>query len=311
MTKTLTILLLYYSSVTYSQQIGIDSNRINYINIPKTRVYLRPTEGFQLSRKIQGLEKDNNAEVQIFELVGNNYFIGINPISNEFNAKSNGKIIEQFDTIVNSYPAKFFLIIENGNRSSSILVFGDSTFTTFLNGTCPIYDLNTIVNIKKMFLTAKYDKNLSLDLKENIPFTIENNKSKYIHSENHSGGFIYTINQNTNFIDSTYKSSISVIPLSFIDNSASLDTIAKEFINMINKYTMNINNINVTDTKFFNGYKCYEAIIYGDIAGISTTMYFLLLQHKNNRVVIEGITQLDYEDTFKEFKLFSESIKLK
>ena len=81
MTKTLTILLLYYSSVTYSQQIGIDSNRINYINIPKTRVYLRPTEGFQLSRKIQGLEKDNNAEVQIFELVGNNYFIGINVFS--------------------------------------------------------------------------------------------------------------------------------------------------------------------------------------------------------------------------------------
>lgn len=309
-------LILLFSATAFGQgapakiNAHIQSTKTSkHINIPGTRVYIIPPPDFTVAEAFVGLTKNGQSVFNIYDLPGGSFYTNAATFSRE---KFEGQGIHVFsyeELKVNSYPAKF--IVMQGRQSTKTfgLVFGDATFSTMIIAAYPESDDATGKQIIASLNSIYYDKSRKVDPFETARFSLDDKNSKFKFLQFSANVYTYTVGG----VDVTVGSNepFAVVTQMPADPGTDPSEIAK--LMMSNLQNKGFTNAEITNasTNQINGYKAYEAAVYGQMSGKKAVIYECVVTDGNKAIAIQGIATSDFENNVQEFKKLAHTIRFK
>ena len=163
------------------------------INIPGTRVFIVPPEGFRLSTTLPAIEKGNSGLVQTMDLVGGSFYTNAATFSKEKFEQRGIKVFEYKELKLNGFPAKFAFIQGDPQTKVYNLVFGDSTFSTMVMGVFATNDTKTGEQVRQAILSIYYDKAKQVDPFATALFKLDDRRSTFKFAKFAASMYMYYI----------------------------------------------------------------------------------------------------------------------
>ncbi|WP_299766218.1 hypothetical protein [uncultured Dokdonia sp.] len=314
MTIRLLILFLIASIQTQAQSTentaDITSEKTEkHINIPGTRLFIIPPNGFKLSNSIIGLEKGDNTFIQIYDLIGGDFYSNAKTFNKE-NFESKGvKVYEYKEFKLNEYPSKYALLQGDPTMKAINLVFGDTTFSTMVMALYAPFDNDIEKEIKKSIQSIYYDKEFKIDPLASAKFTLDDNASIFKYAKSTSGLVLYSI-------DGIDKDSYENEPMIMVttlpaDPSLTLKNVSLLMQNGLKDSGMNIDELKNESTTELNGLPAYQVEVYGTTKGEESILYQLIVADKEKIVCFQAIVKSEFDKNLLEVKKLAKTLKLK
>jgi hypothetical protein len=288
----------------------IDNSRTNkHVNIPGTRLYIFPPADFSVAKTFVGLQKGETSSVNIFDLVGGNFNTNAAKFSRDGFEREGIKVFDYQEISVSGFSAKF--VSMQGDMASRTygLVFGDTTFSTMIMAVYPASDEATGADIVESLNTIWYDKEKKIDPFETANFTLDENASKFKFFQFNAGFHVYKIDGVEHKED---KDEPMLMVMQFPrDQASNLESIAETMIGKMGQYGLSNPRIEISPIQKLNGYDAYEAVVYGEIEGNKSLIYYCIVARDDIAIVLQGIAKKDMDTNLQEFKKLANTIKLK
>ena len=280
-----------------------------HINIPGTRLYIVPPPNFTVAKTFVGLEKGGTAGMNIYDLVGGNFYTNAATFSRESFEKQGIKVFEYKELKVNGYPAKYIQVQGDPAAKSIAIVFGDTTFSAMIMAPYPATDETTGKQIINSLNTIYYDKSKKINPFETATFSLDDRVSIFKFRQYAAGLYIYSIGGQDNSNDK--EAPMILVTQLPRDNSMTAKSIADMMIGKAQQYGLTNPNIKNQKTEKINGYETYQAEIYGQMQGFNSLMYICSLWDADKAIVLQGIAKKDIENNLEEFKKLAATITIK
>jgi hypothetical protein len=95
------------------------------------------------------------------------------------------------------------------------------------------------------------------------------------------------------------------------DQASNLESIAETMIGKMGQYGLSNPRIEISPIENLNGYDAYEAVVYGEIEGNKSLIYYCIVAREDIAIVLQGIAKKDMDTNLQEFKKLANTIKLK
>lgn len=280
-----------------------------HINIPGTRLYMIPPPGFNVSSAFIGLQKGENAIINIYDLVGGNINTNAATFSQAEFERQGAKVFEFKEISVNNFPAKYIQMQGNPVAKGQSLVFGDTTFTTMIMTSYPANDEKTGNDIIQSLNTIYYDKNKKIDPFEAANFSIDDNASKFKFSQYAANVYVYT----TGGVNSEEDKEAPVVLISQYPKEETMTgkSLTDMMINQIQQKGIAIHGRKNTFTGKINGYDAYQTELYGQMQGDYSLLYYCVLIKGDKVITIQGSSKNNMAANLEEFKKMARAVKIK
>lgn len=244
------------------------------------------------------------------DLVGGNFESNTLTFTRETYEKKGITVLDFQEVTIAGFKAKFSHIKGADGTESIQLVFGDETFSAAVFAIYHYSLHNELFSeIKKSFLSIKYDKSLIVDPFAAGDFIVEKNNSKFKFAKASANMFIFSENGN---VKDAYENEPMVMITSMpfdktMTKEEALDTLLKGLLNQgfIKKETKNLSK------KSINGYDAIEVEFYFEHKSENKLVLMTVLIGKNKSIVFYGMTDSNFEENIPEFKKLSHAIKIK
>ncbi|MFI5141407.1 MAG: hypothetical protein ACHQII_03525 [Bacteroidia bacterium] len=276
-----------------------------HINIPGTRLFIIPPKDFTIATSFIGLKKHDNSEIQIYDLVGGNYYTNAATFSKEKFEQKGAKVFEYKENKFNGFPAKYIFMQGDPNAKAISLVFGDTTFSTMIMAIYPSIDDKVGEEIQKAIQTIYYDKSLKIDPFATASFTLDENKSIFKFSKAASGMFMYT----KDGVDKVEPLIVlTTIPK---DQAMTAKSISEMMVSKIEQYGLTDKQFKNISTANVNGQPAYEVEVYGKMQDKSCVLYQLVVTGQDKAITIQALVKSDFDNNLREIRNLAQTIKLK
>lgn len=302
--KLKSILFLLLSISLFAQ------NNNNYINIKGTRIYIIPPKDFKESKKMVGLEKNDNCIIQIMDLVGGNFESNTATYKkSEFEKK--GLTVLDFEELkIDGYSALFSNVKGNDANEMVNVIFGDNTFSVMIIAIYPSSSRNELFpEIKKSFLKIKYNKSLVVDPFAASTFIVEKNDSKFKFAKASANMFLFPENGT---VKDSYENEPMVMITSFaIDKTFTKELVMQSCINgIIQQGDIKKETKNVSE-KSINGYDTLQAEHYFERKSKTKLTYITILIKNDIAIAFYGMAETKFDENLLEFKKIANKIRIK
>jgi hypothetical protein len=307
MTKFLTIVFSCLTLISYAQPSGggfpneiKTTKSATQLNIPGTRVYIVPPDGFTISTTLPAIEKGNSALVQAMDLVGGSFYTNAATFSKEKFERNGITVFEYKELKVNGFPAKMAFIQGNPQTKVYNLVFGDSTFSTMIIGAFGTDDVKTGEQVKQAMLSIYYDKNAKVDPFAKAPFRLDDSKSIFKFANYAASVFMYSIG---GIKKDSYENEPYFMVVATTAVGATLKSIADNMTSIVVGPTIK----NVSEDKT-NGFPSLKREVYGKLNGKPAVLFQHLVLIGESVIVMQGVADDDFEKYIGEFNKLSISV---
>lgn len=280
-----------------------------YVNIPGTRLYIMPPDGFKVAANFLGLQKDENSEIQIMDLGTSDFSCSTPAFKRSVFEVHGDKILEFKECKLNGFSAKYVHKKRNLTTDDYNLLLGDSTFSIMLVGRCLANDTITARQIKDALFSVTYDKTLKIDPIANAVFQFDDTTTKFRFFKSVGNVYLYTIGGIFHPTD-TDSPIVRVNPM-LNNKRMTAPQIADLVLWGFEKQGLVDKRIKNQSTVSVNGYTTLEEEVYGKIQNKNRLIYLLIVLGENNVVAFQGLAQSDFENNITEFKKMSHTIRLK
>lgn len=280
----------------------------NHINIPGTRILILRPDGFAIAPNFVGLKKGELGMINIYDLIGGNYYTNAATFSASKFESNGAKVFEFKEFTFNDYPAKFISMQGDPQTKSFSLVFGDTTFSSMILAKYVATDLETEKQIKDAIFSIVYDKKITIDPFAAAKFSLKDSESKFKYAKSSSGMFFYSLGG----IDKKeYKNEpfITVTQLPLEGNNA--QSVAEMMVLNLMKYGLTEKQITNQLTKAVNGYSTFEFEMTGKLQNEKTNFYYLVVTDSNKAIVIQAKFNDSSKEALTEIKKLAHTIKIK
>ena len=309
MKKLLVIFFVSTICSIYGQNKIDEIAIIEHINIPGTRVHINIASTFSISDNFTGVKRGNNSMIQVYDLIGCNYYTNAKTFSKETFEEKGAKVIEYFDTTISGYPAKFISMENDQKQNAFSIVYGDTTFSVMMMGLCSIDDKVTAHEIKGMILTSRYSKETKINPLEVATFIIDDSKSKFKFAKYSSSMYIYSLNGlDKKSYDNDPFVTVLIVPA---EASMPLSNVSETFILSLEKYGFIRKSSSLRVSEKINGNEAIETILNGKLGDKASTIYLLTVQNKNQTLVFQGRINENVEETIEEMRALAKTIRFK
>jgi len=312
----LVFLFLLFPFVAFSQTgiSPVKSNIVNtktakHINIPGTRLYIISPKNFTVAKTFIGLEKQDAGVLNIYDLVGGNFYTNDSGFNSQSFEKLGAKVFDYREIKVNGYPAKYIYMQGQPTQKAYALVFGDTTFSVMIMALYRPGDEETGKDIANAFNTIYYDKETKIDPFATANFSVDSTSSKFRFWQYAANMYQYAPAGVNPKKDSNYA--VTMIMQTPKETSATAESMAFLVISKSLQHGFVLDDIKNATTKKVNGVETYEAEVYGKTNGKPTVLYFYVLANGDSAIVITGVATKDFNNDIVEFKKFAGSVKLK
>lgn len=313
---TLRLLALFFiiTFQTYAQSQQnkeeiITEKTDQHINIPGTRLFIIPPNGFEPSNSFTGLQKGENSAIQVYDLVGGNYNTNAKTFSKE-GFENRGVTVQEYkELIVNGFPAKYALIQGDPSANTINLVFGDTTFSTMVLAIYPSYENSVEKEIKEAIQSIYYDKEMIVDPFVSAKFTLDDSKSIFKFAKSTSGLFLYSIGgvDKQSYEDEPFVM-VSTFPK---ESSMTAESVALLMQNSLKSNGLTIDELKNKVTSKLDGKPTYEEEIHGTLNGQKSIIYQLIVEDEEKIISLQGILKSELDKNLIEIKKLSKTLKLK
>lgn len=293
---------------TINQEVS-NTKTAKHIHIPGTRLYIVPPADFYVAKTFLGLQKGASAVINIYDLVGGNYYTNAATFSKEAFEQKGIKVFEFKEIKVNGYPAKYISMQGDLSAKAIALVFGDTTFSTMIMAAYPVNDDLAGKEIMNSLNTIYYDKLKMIDPFATAKFSLDESGSKFKYYQYSSNLYLYTFDGKDNSGDK--EAPLILITQLPMDKTMTVKSISDLMIAKAQQYGLTGPQIKNQRTEKLNGYDAYQAEIYGQMQGKSSLIYICTVAKGDMAIVIQGIARKDVETSLEEFKKLAWTIKLK
>jgi hypothetical protein len=271
-----------------------------HINIPGTRVFIVPPEGFRISSTLPAIEKGEVGLVQAMDLPGGSFYTNAATFSKERFEQKGIKVLEYKELKVNGFPAK--LVFMQGDPQTKVynLIFGDSTFSTMLMGVFASNDDKTGEQVKKALLSIYYDKALKIDPFATAPFKLNDSKSIFKFAKFAASTYLYSID---GIKKDSYQNEPYFMAVALPTQGASLKAIADNMAEMIKDSKFK----NVSENKT-NGFQSLKREVYGKLNGKPALLFQHIVLIGQSAIVMQGIADDNFDKYIIEFEKLSNTV---
>lgn len=273
------------------------------VNIPGTRVFIIPPEGFTVSSTLPAIEKGNSGMVQAMDLPGGNFYTNAATFSKENFEQKGMKVFEYKELKINGLPAKLAFIQRDPQTKVYNLVFGDSTFSTMVMGVFASNDNKTGEQIKQALLSIYYDKGMDADPLATAPFKLNDSKSIFKFAKSGASMYLYSID---GVKKDAYENEPYFMALSIPIEGASLNSLADDMAEMIKD--SHIKNISENKT---NGFQSFKREVYGKLNGKPALLFQHIVLIGQSAIVMQGIADDNFDKYIAEFEKLSGTVEKK
>ncbi|GAB2825091.1 hypothetical protein [Ferruginibacter profundus] len=291
------------------KQVVSNSKTTKHINIPGTRLFVIPPVNFSVSKTFLGLQKGESSMLNVYDLVGGNFYTNTATFSKESFEKQGVKIFDYKEIKVDGYPAKYISMQGDPAAKAIALVFGDTTFSVMIMAAYPVNEELTGKQIIDCLNTIYYDKSKKIEPFETANFSLSDKESKFKFYQYSSNLYIYSIDGKDNSSDK--EAPILLVTQLPMSNSATVKSISDMMIGKAQQYGLTNPEIKNISNEKRNGYDTYQAEVYGQLQGKSGVIYICSVAKDDKAIVIQGIAKKDIENNLAEFKKLAATIKLK
>jgi hypothetical protein len=304
-----TLLTFIACGQTVNDKVITNVKTDKHINIPGTRLYIIPPDSFKLATSFIGLQKDNNAMIQVMDIVGGNFNSNAATFNKAAFEEKGIKVFDYQEFTINGFSAKYIYMQGKPTVKAYDLVFGDATFSTMIMAYCSADDKKTEAQIKDALLSVTYDKNLKTDPMANASFLLNDSNSKFKFFKSSTGLYIYSIDG----IEDTSGGGAPMILVTPFPYEASMtpETVSVMVLIGFEKHGFTDKEIKNKSTEKVNGYMAIEEEIYGKMNGKNCVIYQLIVADKDKAIAIQGITTSNFESNITEFKKLAHTVKFK
>ena len=294
-------------TTTTTEEFTANQKTSKHINIPGTRLFIVPPKGFKVSTATTGLEKDDMV-IQIFDLIGGNFYTNTNTFSKEALEKGGVKVYQYRELKVNGFPAKYAMIEGEGNLKGINLVFGDTTFSTMVMAMFPASNNEIEAELKKSLETIYYDKSHEVNSLATARFTLDENVSKFKFAKSGANIMMYTIDG----IDKPSYENESIVMVSTlpIDGNMTLRSTAESLIDGLKEKGLVVSEIKNKAAKTVDGVSMYQIDVHGSLKGEKIIMHMLVAVDYEKVVILQGLIKSDFKEHLKEVKKLASTLKL-
>ena len=286
----------------------VSSKTTKHINIPGTHLFISQPNGFIVAPNFVGLKKGELGMIQIYDLVGGNYYTNaatFNP--SKFESKG-AKVFEFKEFTFNNYPAKFISIQDDPQTKSFSLVFGDTTFSSMILASYISSDAETEKQIKDAIFSIVYDKKITIDPFASANFSLNDKESKFKFAKSSSGLFIYSVN-GVKKDDYGREPFITVSSLPLEGKNA--QGVAEMMVLNLVKYGLKDKQISNQSTKALKGYTSFEFELTGKIQNEKSNFYYLIVTESDKVIVIQARFNDTSNVALTEIKKLAYTVKIK
>jgi len=309
----LTFIGLIILTSSFGQKELCNTKSEKHKQVCGTKYFLIPPTGFIAAPNFQGFQQLNSgASILLMEIPGP--YIETTKGFNEEGLKTQGVILRKKEEIKVNGLQGIILTTEQfaygTNFKKYILVFGDSEFTTIINGTFPneIKDLD--IDILESMYSIAYEADLTIDPLSAVPFSINTENTKLKFAKNMSGSLLYTVDGKVPTGSEDKTSFIAGLSL------ANIQTIDKKLtaINRIKK--LPFTEIKIVEEQILpieiDGISGYEIVADGyNESGVKEMIFQVMLFTDNGYYIMIGTTQNDFQNNLDLFKKVSKTLKRK
>jgi hypothetical protein len=281
----------------------------SHINIPGTRLYMMQPPGFTVAKTFLGLQKGENAMLNIFDLVGGNFYTNAATFNRAAFEQQGAKVLDYQEIKVNGYPAKYMYMQADPATYAYTLVFGDTSFSTMIMAVHPVNDEAARKQIIAALNSIYYDKNRKVSPFETALFSLNDRSSKFKFFQYTANIYQYTIDgkDNTKDTDNPFLL-VTQLPK---DNSLTTQRIAEQMIGKVQQYGLTNTQVKNTSTSQVNGYDTYEMEVYGQMKGKDCVIYLCVTAKDDIAITMQGIAKSDLDTNVQEFKKLAHTIQIK
>jgi len=314
-TLLVTTLCVFLTSHAQNTARGTDkkenitaSKTAKHINIPGTRVFILKPEGFVVASNFIGIKKGESAIIQVYDLVGGNYYSNAaNFNQKNFEAKG-AKVFEYREFTLNGYPVKFISMQGDAQSRSFSMVFGDSTFSAMIMAKYLVTDLQLESQIREALFSIVYDKKMTVMALASAKFSLNDKVSKFKFAKASSGMFVYSIN-GVDKKDYAKEPFVSVMTMPLEGNNA--QTLAEELILGLLKYGLTEKQIANRSLQPVNGYNAIEFDMRGKIKNEYVNFHFLIVTDAEKAVVIQARYGDASRALLKDIKKLAHTVRIR
>lgn len=189
--------MIKYSLFTAILLLTLNScadKEINYVDIPRTKISIKPPAGFLVSFTFTGLDNFRGSTIVVNEIPNENYYVYINDFKKNYSDIKEVKLLNEKDTIIEGYDAK---IINKTNdlyaSDSYTIIFGDSSFTVSIDANFTPGNKKAEVLLLQSIKSIKYNINKAVDPFEKVRFVIDTTTSQFKFTEYSYSTYYYKI----------------------------------------------------------------------------------------------------------------------
>lgn len=302
-TKSLLLYFILCSNVAFSQIKTKD-----HINISRTKVFIIPPEGFETNPYIQGLQKNNQMDINVFDVWGGNYYTIIDILKKSHFERTGASNITEKEIKVSGFPGKIIKMFVDDSKAIATVVFGDSTFYTMVQANYLKSDTQTENQIVNSLYSIYYDKSINIDPYKDAQFNVDVKNSRFLLYEYNFNFYCYTINGEYN--DPILSNPQILIVPSPAENDKSLKLLTDIFIS---PFQINSSNFEIKDqgSDFFGNLESYYIEAYGEMDGKKNLFYCSALSNGKFNIIILANATRDFDSILPEFKSFIKGIRVK
>lgn len=277
------------------------SKTAKHQNIPGTRVFIIPPAGFTPSSSLPALESEDEGLIQAMDMDGGNFHINAANISPENYAAAGVEVFDYQETEVNGFPAKMAFVQADPQTKMFNLVFGDSTFSVNVMGLFPTESAAMGEKIKTALASIFYDKSFKVDLFSIVPFKLDDSGSLFKFAHSFTSSFVYSLG---GIKKDSYKGEpfMTVVPMP--REGETLQQLGDGMANITE--SRSVRNVDSSDV---NGLPSLRREIHGTMNGEAIHIYQHIVAIGRDAVVIQGITEKDFNKFLPEFKKLSNTIR--
>ena len=280
------------------------------VAIRGTHCSIVPPEGFKPASDFIGLINPSGIFISITDLSIGNYYKNAATFNRQNFEEGGITVFNYQETTIDKYLAKIAVTKHNDNFNSYSLVFGDSTFCVMVMAVFPADDPLIEEQLKQSLVTFSYDKKRVIDPLEVANFVIDDSESNFKLLAYSGGMYTYGLNS----IKATKirsKKSANIIVLIQLPDPGSDYNFSEYIKERLIANGLRHGIIKNESHESINGYKTYQAEIYGDMHGISSLIYIVYFIKLEKAIMMQGTATTDFPASLKEFKQFAQAIKIK
>jgi hypothetical protein len=283
--------------------ISIQQHRVD---IPYTGVNINVPANATVAKSFHGLTCAD-AVIEVLDLPGGNFFSAKANASRDSFEKKGNIVTDYKETSLNGYPARYLCVKLTDAGYQHILMFGDSSFCTFVKAT--VSTANPVFNttIRQDLLTIIYTKQHMAESLADAPFKLTDTVTQPFR-------FTRSILKTYSFIavDHEYNDTANIsVSLELALKDASVLRLTDNLMAALQKAGMRNIKVSKQDTKTISGYYAGETVATAYLNDKKIRLYIAVLQKDERNLCIVGYSPFAMESAVDNFKKFARSVRLR